>query len=585
MALNVISIRHLYARGSLSSGGKAMKKGDEASATRIPRSSALRPILIYIILGFLWITVSDSVVNFFVADVTVRENLQLFKGIFFVLATALAMHLLLKRGLATLTAQTTALGSSEARYRTLIEQASDGIFVADPEGKLVVANQSGCEMLGYTRDELVGLEIKDILAPGEAERNMANVPKLMSGQTVLTENKMRRKDGTIFDAEISTKLLTDGSYQGIVRDITDRKRTEYMVLAGERRYRTLVETITEGILQVNNDDVIEFANTRICAMLGYTRDELLGQRRIEMLVSEEDRETVAAKMNLRRQGIADRYEVRLRRKGGEDLWVEISGAPVYGTDGKVSGIIGVYTDITQRKAHERRLEEYAASQTELLGQVMSAQEAERHRLQVDLHDGPLQSLGVMLLTLDRLVKVAKRDGAAETALALQETRIGMVGIVNELRAVMADLSLDMLTHGGVASALRDHIGRFSDLTGISVTLHIGWDKGERLAPQIELLLYRLAQEALTNIRKHSYASQAEIRLRCVNDDVEMEIRDNGRGFNVEEALSRHRAGTGIGLRSMRQRITDAHGTLRIESSPGQGTSLLFRCPLPEPETA
>jgi PAS domain S-box-containing protein len=343
---------------------------------------------------------------------------------------------------------------SEHKYRTLVEQASDGIFVADAQGNLVEANTRGCEMLGYTHDELLKLQVRDILASGEVEKGDAELPMLQAGSTVLAERIMCRKDGSTFLAEISTKLLSDGSFQGIARDIA------------------------------------------------------------------------------------------------------------------------------QRKANERRLEEYAASQTELLNQLMTAQEAERRRLQHDIHDGPLQSLGVTLLSVDRLLKSYKSGAEKQAPKELEEIRAGLAAVVNELRAVLADLSVEMLTHQGLASALRDHAQRFTDLTGIVVKPDIKLQESERIGDRIELLLYRLAQESLTNIRRHSRATQAEIQLGRQGNQIEMVIRDNGRGFDVKEALSRRQAGVGIGLRSMLQRMKDAHGSLTVESEPGKGTLLIFRCPLP-----
>jgi PAS domain S-box-containing protein len=142
------------------------------------------------------------------------------------------------------------------------------------------------------------------------------------------------------------------------RELGERKQAEDALRASEGRYRTLVEKMGEGLIQVDNDDVIQFVNDRYCEMTGYLRTELVGKKAAEvMLISEEDRHIVREKGRLRKQGYAVRYEIRLRKKSGEVIWVEVSGALVVDAAGQVIGSIGVNTDITARKQAEAALRE------------------------------------------------------------------------------------------------------------------------------------------------------------------------------------------------------------------------------------
>jgi PAS domain S-box-containing protein len=235
-------------------------------------------------------------------------------------------------------------------------------------------------------------------------------------------------------------------------------------------------------------------------------------------------------------------------------------------------------ELEERVKTERNLQESAAAQAQLLAQLLTAQEAERRRLSMEIHDGPLQSLGVSLLALDRALRRYERGDHEEAGSELHYVRDTIVGIVEEVRGILSVLSLEILNTYGLTSALHDHLDRFSEITGIEATV-----KNEvrtRLPAYIELLMYRLAQESLANIRKHSGASRAEIALSIEGDNLVMSITDNGKGFNVSEAMRKERAGEKIGLQSMHQRIREARGEMVIKSSANRGTIITFTCPIP-----
>ncbi len=236
-------------------------------------------------------------------------------------------------------------------------------------------------------------------------------------------------------------------------------------------------------------------------------------------------------------------------------------------------------ELDERVKTERDLQQSAAAQAQLLAQLLNAQEAERRRLSMEIHDGPLQSLGVSLLALDRALRRYERGEHYEAGDELQYVRNIIVGIVEEVRGILSGLSLEVLNTYGLISALHDHIDRFSEVTGIEATLKN--KVRTRLPAYMELLMYRLAQELLANVRKHSGASQVELALSIEGHSLVMRVTDDGKGFNVEEAMQKERAGDKIGLQSMRQRISDAGGEMVIRARKNKGTAITFRCPIPE----
>ncbi|MFQ5795880.1 MAG: GAF domain-containing protein [Candidatus Bipolaricaulia bacterium] len=134
-----------------------------------------------------------------------------------------------------------------------------------------------------------------------------------------------------------------------------RKQVEEALQESELKYRTLIERMSEGLLQVDNDDVIQFVNDRFCDMVGYSRDELLGKDASKLFLREEDRNFMRERNYLRTQGISDRYEIQVKKRSGEIVWLQIGGAPIVDEQGAIIGSIGVHTDITERKRAENRI--------------------------------------------------------------------------------------------------------------------------------------------------------------------------------------------------------------------------------------
>jgi PAS domain S-box-containing protein len=350
------------------------------------------------------------------------------------------------------------------------------------------------------------------------------------------------------------------------------ERSQRQMLASEGSYRQLMEQASDGILVGYPGEHFLDANSAMCMMLGYSPEEMR-RLRLDDLVVPDDLSGISALREGVSAGTALLVEVEMIRKDGTTFPVEISASKL--SDGRSQGIV---RDITERKVYEHKLRENSASQALLLKQLMHAQEAERRRLSMDIHDGPLQMLGVALMALDR---ASRRNARGESDFARREMeylRSTLLETVDEVRAVLADLSQDTLSTYGLVVAIQSQIGRFEEVTGIHVEFKNTLER--RLLADIELLLYRLLQESLANVRKHSRADNVEVSLGELGTSILLRVRDNGIGFLVEDAFGRHEEGHGIGLRSMLERVEGINGSLVIKSSPGEGTTLEFSVPLP-----
>lgn len=223
------------------------------------------------------------------------------------------------------------------------------------------------------------------------------------------------------------------------------------------------------------------------------------------------------------------------------------------------------------------LEAKEAQRKRLLEKVISAQEDERRRIAIDIHDEVLQMLGFNLMKIDLIERLWQKGDyplALEHLRALRDT---IESAINLLRDIITDLRPPSLDVQGLIPTLDEYLKRFRRETGIEVFLSSAI--GRRQSPTVETLTYRLVQEALVNTRKHAEATQVSVDLEAVGDRLQVTVRDNGRGFVVEDALRTSLARGSIGLHSIIERVHLAGGECEIVSAPGAGTTIRFVVPM------
>jgi PAS domain S-box-containing protein len=252
-----------------------------------------------------------------------------------------------------------ALRESEARYRALVEQAPDGIFIADVQGRYTDVNPAGCRMLGYTRDELLGKTKADLLAPEDVPRLSANRELLRtSGNSVVTEWMLRRKDGGFLPVEVNAKILSDGRWQSFVRDISERKRGETALRQSEAALKRAQAIAHVGSWELDLRTNHVTRSAEVYAIYGIEDvDAWAARESLDQFVHPDDRERVGpAVAEARRNGSPISLEHRIIRPNGEERFVRVLGDCAY-EDGVPVGSVGVIVDITDIKRAEREREE------------------------------------------------------------------------------------------------------------------------------------------------------------------------------------------------------------------------------------
>lgn len=232
-------------------------------------------------------------------------------------------------------------------YRSLVEQAADGIFIVDQQGYFIEANENGCKMMGYSKEEIPGLNLKHITPERFSGKIPADLSYLNNGNNIMIERQFVKKDGTLFCTESSAQLISGGYIQAIVRDITDRKKAESQIRDSEERYRFLIEQASDGVIVYSFDGTIYDFNQCTYRMLGYTRPEFekLKLRDLlfdDIIISRENADKI-------RNGETALFNRSIKKKNGDPLEVEINARIL--PDGRNLAFV---RDITERKKTELR---------------------------------------------------------------------------------------------------------------------------------------------------------------------------------------------------------------------------------------
>ena len=343
-----------------------------------------------------------------------------------------------------------------------------------------------------------------------------------------------------------------------------------VALEVDARYRTLVEQIPAVVFMAFLDKGIgeAYVSPQIEEILGFTQEEWLNDpvRWYQQIhPDDKDRWSVeAAELFLSGQPLRSLYRVIAR--DGRVIWFHCEAKMVRDNDGQPWFIHGVAFDVSELKRAEASVLEYAERLKFLSRRLMEVQEAERRKIALELHD----EIGQILTGLKLSLEIGSRLPAKDIGVNLDQAR----GLVNDLMARVRKLSLDlrpaMLDDLGLLPTLLWHIEHYTAQTKVRVNFkHSGLEK-RRFTPEVETAAYRLVQEALTNVARHSGAPEATVRMSTHRQILLIEVEDAGEGFDVESRLGTNETS---GLAGMRERTMLLGGQLVVESRPGSGTRL------------
>jgi PAS domain S-box-containing protein len=463
------------------------------------------------------------------------------------------------------------LRQSEERLTLAFAGAREGVWDWDLETGAVIYSPRWKEMLGYADDEIEPhvRAWEALLHPDDKPRATELRDKLAQGAgTYEGEFRLRHKDGHyihVLSRGLPVRLQPGAPVVRIVGthlDITDRIRTESALRESEERLTLAFAGAREGVWDWNLETNAVTYSPRWKEMLGYGEDEIEPHISAwERLVHPDDR-AIADRANesVSRGDRIYEAEFRLRHKDGGYIHVLSRGFPVRREPGgPVVRIVGTHFDLTERNERAR---------ADLLGRLLFAQEDERRRIAREMHD----QFGEQLTALGHRIAALKeaagdRPDLRERIDALQSVAQQLDRDVDHLVWELRPTALDDL---GLRAALCNYVQNWSVRTGIAGKLHASGLMDDRLAPEIETTLYRIAQEALTNAAKHAGARNVDVILERTADHVLLIVEDDGHGFDPGASTA------GFGLLGMQERASLVGASVEIESAEGQGTTILVR---------
>jgi PAS domain S-box-containing protein len=357
-------------------------------------------------------------------------------------------------------------------------------------------------------------------------------------------------------------------------DITERRLAEEALKESEKKYRDLVENIDDVVYVVDRKGTLSYVSPAIESFLGYHPSEVLGHSLSEYVYHED---LPFLKTNLEKifSGEISSNEYRLLAKSGEICWSLTSSRPTYDGD-RVIGIYGLLSNITETKRAEEALRRSEGELRFLSSQLLKAQEQERRRLSIELHDELGQDLMVLKLKM-RAIQERMHDESVSLTGEFDEVLGYLKEVAENVRRISRDLSPSILEDLGLTAAIRWLVAAFTKHSNIESLLDMT-EIDNLFSHEGQIIIYRIIQECLTNIAKHSHATSVSISIKKMDEDVIFNIEDDGKGFNIQEAFTRDPSLKGLGLATMYERIRMLRGTFYIMSNEG-GTKIIFSIPL------
>ncbi len=463
------------------------------------------------------------------------------------------------------------LKESEEKYRTLIEQASDGIFISNQYGDYVDVNTSATMLTGYSKEELLKLNIRDILFETGITADKPALPEeLKNGEVVIDERMMRQKNGNIINVEISSKMLPDGRFQGIIRDITIRKKTEEEIRMSEHKYRLLFNQNPMPMSMISlpqrnfidvNDAAIEF--------YGYSKKEFL-EMNIKDLRPEEEIINLSD-ISTYKAGINNTGIWRHRKKDGTIVKVNIITHDII-NEGKHAKLV-LANDITEKILAEEKLKKSHEDLRQLATHLQDIREDERTRIAREIHDELGQQLTGLKMDISWLSKKIS-NGSVEINQKMTEALKLIDDTVKTVRRIATQLRPSILDDLGLISAMEWQSEEFEKRFKIK-TSFISDTAVVQVESEIATGLFRIFQESLTNVLRHSRATEVKATLSIKEGKLNLSIADNGIGFNAVENESKKT----LGLLGMKERTLIMGGTYEINSKPGNGTTVEISVPI------
>lgn len=463
-------------------------------------------------------------------------------------------------------------GESEERFRLLFDKSNEAILFAWPDGRIDSANPAACRLFGHSEAEMRTLQRSGVMDTTDPRLPAALEERSRTG-TFYGELNCRHADGHVFPVEVVSTLFYDAlgmpRTSSLFRDISRRKQQEEALRQSEARFRSYFEFGLVGMAITSPDKGWLAVNDQLCRILGYPREELVTKTWAELTHPDDLAADLTQFERVLNKEIDDgTVDKRYIAKDGQIIWATLSVRCLRKPDGSIDYFLAMVQDISERIAAERERTESSQRLAMLSRNLVAGQEATRRRLAQALHDRTSPNLAAININLESAVLALHErnlhqveDRLADNRGLLEDTAIG-------IREICADLRPPALDYAGLVAAVEAYVSHFSRRTGIPVTFEYARE-ASRPPAEVETMLFRIVQEALTNVAKHAHATRVSVSLNINNNGFDLRVSDDGGGFSTDQPAGH----TGLGLITMREMAEFLDGAFDIQSSPGGGTRI------------
>jgi len=469
-----------------------------------------------------------------------------------------------------------------------VETSGEMVFMTDREGIIEYINPAFTKVYGFQPSEIVNKCTPRILKSGLKSNKDYEIfwSRLLSGEIVSGEFTNKCKNGNLVIIEGSANPILDDQdkimgFLAIQRDISVRKQIDQDLEKALIFQQLIIDGIADPIMIISADYRVKLINQ---AAREFAPNELLQKNdlfcfQITHLQDEpcDGTEHPCPLMDVQETGQTIVVEHEHVWANGEKRFVEVSASPLWHTDGSFEGIIEVVRDISKHIRTKEKLKENTARFRALAAQITEVSELERHKLAQELHDQVGQNLTALGININ-IIKSNLHPKIDEFIhFHLDDSIFLIEQTTQRIRDVMADLRPPVLDDYGLFAALRWYGDQYSRRTDIAVKF-VGDKSIPRLPNRVENSLFRISQEAMTNVAKHASATQLKITIRQKPETLSLIISDNGVGFDPLKPVSLKK-GAGWGLLTITERAESVGGNCFIVSAPGQGTKVIVDVPL------
>lgn len=483
----------------------------------------------------------------------------------------------------------------ERQYKSLVENSSDVIFICDQYGKFRYVNPTGFRLTGFSEDELLNTHFFKLVRSDYQQ-------KLSGFYTFQVENKVQStyvefpiicKDGKElwFGQTVDLNYNPDGSveFQALSREISDRIKYEKAIMRSEEKFRSIIENLELGLLEVDRNGIILKAYPQFCKLVGYSLEELVGKDPLDLLVDDENKKVVLKESGKRRKGNSSVYEIKLIRKDKSPVWVMISGAPYYNERNEIAGTVGIHLDITKRKLMEEELK-----QAKLLAEnSLRSKDLFVANISHEIRT-PLNAIMGMSQLLEQSVLTPKQEQFVQ---AISKSSENLLMIVNDL------LDFSKLEAGKMELSIESHniYETMVDIANlwqykiqekkIEFSLNIQVPSKYYAFDAIRLsgILSNLLHNSFKFTEKGKISLYVEMKQDFENSSLFLfKIEDTGIGISpgqliqifdsfvqAEPGITRKYGGTGLGLSISRNLVELMGGQLQVFSELNIGTTFQF----------